>query len=235
MDGFEYFRNMAYDAAWEHTEAATAEQNAAHKLPPVGDRAAWRAIMISGRDHHDNIGPEPEPVVSPGGRSQSGATLSEESGEGHQRTPGGGSAQGAGGGGDEAGSDSLDGEAEACLKCAPPSWETIARLKVSVAARLICDHGSWLANPQRVYDGGARWLFMLLARVDDVLDADTMSAVRHVLRVASQERCRLGAELASAGVDLVSEEVHHNNQLAQLNILITLCGKYFGQDDTLPV
>ena len=69
MDGFEYFRNMAYDAAWEHTEAATAEQNAAHKLPPVGDRAAWRAIMISGRDDRDNIGPEPEPVESPGGRS----------------------------------------------------------------------------------------------------------------------------------------------------------------------
>jgi len=209
MDGFEYFRNVSYDAAWEHTEAATAEQNAVHKLPPVSDKAAWRHIMAGGQDTRSNAEP---PWASPGGRPQPIAADEEVAGI-------------------TLDDDAAEAELETRSKCAAPQWELVARLKVSVAARLVCDHGTWLVDRRRLYTGGARWLFVLLARVDDVLDAATMSAVREVLRVASQERCRLGAELESDGVDLTSEAVHENSQLAELNILITLSGKYFGQLD----
>jgi len=69
---------------------------------------------------------------------------------------------------------------------------------------------------------------MLLSRVDDVLDGNTSGALREILRIASAERVRF-SEIYCDQPNPDMGAVHDNERLAQLNITITLCGKYFGQ------
>lgn len=60
------------------------------------------------------------------------------------------------------------------------------------------------------------WLFALCAAVDTPLDADTSAALRSLLR-----KC---ASLRAERSDL-------DDEVVMLNILATICGRYFGQSE----
>lgn len=64
-----------------------------------------------------------------------------------------------------------------------------------------------------------RWLFCLLAHLEVPLLAETSASLRSVLKHCAKLRSRLTKEECSLNPD----------QVARLNIMMTICGKYFSQ------
>lgn len=64
-----------------------------------------------------------------------------------------------------------------------------------------------------------RWLFCLLAHLEVPLVAETSASLRSILKHCTKLRSRLTKEECSLNPD----------QVARLNIMITICGRYFSQ------
>jgi len=79
-------------------------------------------------------------------------------------------------------------------------------------------HVTWLENISSLSKDQAIWLFALCAVLDKPLDAETSAAARALLRKCSTLR---------------ASKTRDDDELAMLNILITISGKYFGQAEDL--
>lgn len=79
-------------------------------------------------------------------------------------------------------------------------------------------HVTWLENISSLSKDRAIWLFALCAVLDKPLDAETSAAARALLRKCSTLR---------------ASKTRDDDELAMLNILITISGKYFGQAEDL--
>lgn len=79
-------------------------------------------------------------------------------------------------------------------------------------------HVTWLENISSLSKDRAVWLFALCAVLDKPLDAETCAAARALLRKCSSLR---------------ASKTRDDEELAMLNILITIAGKYFGQAEDL--
>jgi len=86
-----------------------------------------------------------------------------------------------------------------------------------------------------------RWLYALLARTEKPLHRDTASSIRQLYRRCCALRYQLSltsgavplASTASANSaeDDANTAVKFQNELASLNVLISICGSYFGQGE----
>ena len=86
-----------------------------------------------------------------------------------------------------------------------------------------------------------RWLYALLARTEKPLHRDTASSIRQLYRRCCALRYQLslttGAVPLSSSAPVTSAEddantaVKFQNELASLNVLISICGSYFGQGE----
>ncbi len=65
-----------------------------------------------------------------------------------------------------------------------------------------------------------QWLYSLLARLEKPVCQATASTIRQLYRICCALRCHLVADSSSFDADL-----------AALNVLISICGAYFGQGE----
>lgn len=86
-----------------------------------------------------------------------------------------------------------------------------------------------------------RWLYALLARTEKPLHRDTASSIRQLYRRCCALRYQLSltsgaVPFSSSAVLSIAEDdantaVKFQNELASLNVLISICGSYFGQGE----
>jgi len=101
----------------------------------------------------------------------------------------------------------------------PPLLSIIVNLDQVTVISVIQHHINWLEN-KPLTKHSAQWLHSLLALLEKPLDPDTASALRVLLRRASELRAKLTTP--------------QDALLPPLNILITIVAKYFGQMEPDP-
>ena len=80
----------------------------------------------------------------------------------------------------------------------------------------------------------ARWLYSLLVRLEKPLHQDTAAMVRSLYRRICHFRHALSEnERFLDDSDESAGKYTTDEKLAQLNIIIAICGKYFGQHEVI--
>lgn len=77
----------------------------------------------------------------------------------------------------------------------------------------------------------SQWLYSLLSRLEKPLHSDMTAAIRSLYRTCCQLRYASALPDSTAGDE--DRDNQEEEELARLNILIAICGSYFGQSEEL--
>lgn len=103
--------------------------------------------------------------------------------------------------------------------------------------RLLGYHIDWLAESAGSAGGTtfltelrSQWLYSLLSRLEKPLHADMTAAIRLLYRTCCQMRAGRGGPAVDCMMDNSNRDFDEQ-EIARLNILISICGLYFGQGE----
>ena len=119
------------------------------------------------------------------------------------------------------------------IKITHPSSSLLLQFDQVLTKKLITFFESWIEEPKgKTYLlDGVMWIFALLARLEKPLCQDSCATLHNLYRYS----CKIRFDLASDPnfFDKIKSDssCDERNTLAKLNIVIVICGRYFGQQD----
>ena len=96
----------------------------------------------------------------------------------------------------------------------PESLQIISNMKQSIITRLIEKHADWASTLEEIDVNQALWFYSLMSVVEKPLHPDSESSMRSFVLVCSKQRSR-----------------QNNRKTRELDLIICIVAKYFGQAD----
>eukprot|EP01035_Chromulina_nebulosa_P020488 gene20488-26579_t len=106
-----------------------------------------------------------------------------------------------------------------------PNISLLLQFDQVMVTKVLIYHIQWL-DDKLLTNSRSKWLYSLLSRLEKPLHRDVEAMIRQLYRRCCQLRYDLWVDVSSNKVN-----IDDDNQLAQLNTLILICGKYFGQGE----
>mmetsp|Transcript_7823 Transcript_7823/g.11689 ORF Transcript_7823/g.11689 Transcript_7823/m.11689 type:complete len:397 (+) Transcript_7823:1-1191(+) len=118
-----------------------------------------------------------------------------------------------------------------------PSTSLMLQFDQVLTQRLLGYHIDWLPGVHQSSEENSmitqlqsQWLYSLLTRLEKPLHSDMTARIRSLYRICCRRRFNLTSVMKA---NRSNERHEEEEELARLNVLISLCGYYFGQGENL--